>query len=46
MCKVLKTQGINPDLAIAEDEEDAEEIRKEWYFVLIFLMGCDQIHFS
>ena len=39
--KVLESQGIDPNGATAEQEEQAEELGKEWYFALAFLMGSD-----
>ena len=30
MHKVLKFQGIDPNVATAAEEENVEEIRKEW----------------
>ena len=46
MQKVLKSQGIDPNGAMAEQEEQAEELGKEWYFALAFLMGSDHTHFG
>ena len=46
MYKVLESQGFDPDLTTAAQEEDAEEIGKKWYFALAFLMGSDWIPFG
>ena len=39
--KVLESQGIDPNRAMAKQEEQAEEVGKEWCFALAFLMGSD-----
>ena len=39
--KDLESQGIDPSRAMAEQEEQVEELGKEWSFTLAFLMGSD-----
>ena len=41
MQKVLESQGIDPDATTPAQEKDAEEIGKEWYYTLAFLVGSD-----
>ena len=41
----MESQGIDPSGPMAEQEEQVEELGKEWYFALAFLMGSDQTCF-
>ena len=38
-----ESQGINADATTRAQEEDAEEIGKEWYYALTFLMESDSV---